>query len=59
MFKMNRELADYARSHFDYEYLALTDHSQAARIAGGLTAEEFRKQFQTIQKVNESWQLPS
>ncbi len=47
------EMADYVLKHFPhYEYLVLTDHSQAVRVAGGLSPEQFRKQKEEIQKVN-------
>lgn len=31
-----------------YQYVAITDHTKAVRVAGGLTASEFRKQFRQI-----------
>jgi DNA polymerase (family 10) len=31
-----------------YEYIAITDHTQSLRIAGGLSPAEFRRQFQAI-----------
>lgn len=31
-----------------YEYCAVTDHTQAVRVAGGLTAGAFRRQFRAI-----------
>jgi DNA polymerase (family 10) len=34
-----------------YEYLAITDHSQAVRVAGGLTRAGFRKQAREIETV--------
>ncbi len=34
-----------------YQYCAITDHSQAARIAGGLKTNEFHKQLKEIEKV--------
>jgi DNA polymerase (family 10) len=34
-----------------YEYIAITDHTQAVRVAGGLTAAEFRKQAREIDAV--------
>jgi DNA polymerase (family 10) len=34
-----------------YEYLAITDHSKAVRVAGGLEASEFRQQFREIDRV--------
>jgi DNA polymerase (family 10) len=35
-----------------YEYLAVTDHTPAVRVAGGLTAAGFRTQMQRIDRVN-------
>ena len=34
-----------------YQYCAITDHSQAVRVAGGLTPEGFKKQYQEIKEV--------
>jgi DNA polymerase (family 10) len=34
-----------------YEYCAITDHSQAVRVAGGLGVKEFKKQLQEIAAV--------
>ena len=34
-----------------YEYLAITDHTKAVRVAGGLTNAEFRKQAREIDRV--------
>ncbi len=34
-----------------YQYMALTDHSQAVRVAGGLKPEEFKKQFKEIDRL--------
>lgn len=34
-----------------YDYCAITDHSRSTRIAGGLDAKEFRKQWQEIEEV--------
>ena len=35
-----------------YEYLAVTDHSPAVRVAGGLDAAGFRRQRQRIDRLN-------
>jgi len=35
----------------DYQYCAMTDHSQAVRVAGGLGAKDFTKQLAEIRKV--------
>jgi DNA polymerase (family 10) len=34
-----------------YQYCAITDHSKAVRVAGGLSAADFKKQFQEIKEV--------
>jgi DNA polymerase (family X) len=35
-----------------YEYLAVTDHTPAVRVAGGLTGAGFRRQMQRIDRLN-------
>jgi DNA polymerase (family 10) len=34
-----------------YQYCAITDHSKAVRVAGGLTAEEFKRQRKEIEQA--------
>lgn len=34
-----------------YQYCAITDHSKAVRVAGGLTAEDFKKQRKEIEQA--------
>jgi DNA polymerase (family 10) len=34
-----------------YEYVVISDHSRAVRVAGGLDAEGFRRQFREIDRV--------
>jgi len=36
-----------------YEYVAITDHSQGLRVAGGLSAEDFARQRDEIASINE------
>jgi len=36
-----------------YQYCAITDHSKAVRVAGGLTAEDFKRQRKEIEQVRE------
>ena len=36
-----------------YEYLGLTDHSQTAAYAGGLSVDEIKQQWEEIDKLNE------
>lgn len=45
------EMAEYAKK-LGYEYIAITDHSKAVRIAGGLTEEDVLKQIKEIDKIN-------
>jgi DNA polymerase (family 10) len=37
-----------------YEYIAITDHTKAVRVAGGLGPREFRKQFREIEKLQKT-----
>ncbi len=39
-----------------YEYLGITDHSQTAAYAGGLSPEEVKQQWKTIDELNEQFQ---
>jgi histidinol phosphatase-like PHP family hydrolase len=48
-----RDMAEAARS-LGYSYVAITDHSQGLRIAGGMTPEEMRLQAREIAEVNDS-----
>jgi DNA polymerase (family X) len=45
------EMARAAQS-LGYEYLAITDHSRSLAIAGGLSSEEFRRQWKRIDALN-------
>jgi DNA polymerase (family 10) len=36
-----------------YEYCAITDHSKATRVAGGLTAAELKKQWKEIEHIRQ------
>ena len=38
-----------------YEYLGLTDHSQTAAYAGGLSVDEIKQQWEEIDKLNEDF----
>ena len=38
-------------ARYGYQYMALTDHSQAVRVAGGLKPDEFKKQFKEIDRL--------
>lgn len=46
-----KELADLARG-MGYEYLAICDHSQSARYAGGLSPERLLEQVDEIERLN-------
>ena len=44
------EMVEAARLR-KYEYIAITDHSKAVRVAGGLTRGGFHRQFRTIDRL--------
>lgn len=44
------EMADAARKR-GYEYVAITDHTKAVRVAGGLTRGAFHRQFKAIERL--------
>jgi DNA polymerase (family 10) len=44
------EMVDAARKR-GYQYIAITDHTQAVHVAGGLTRADFRRQFKAIERV--------
>jgi DNA polymerase (family X) len=46
------EIVTYVRQHFNYEYIAITDHTQSSRVAGGMKEKDFLKQIATIKEVN-------
>ncbi len=39
----------------EYQYIAITDHTKAVRVAGGLGAKEFRKQFREIERLRKEY----
>jgi DNA polymerase (family 10) len=41
-----------------YEYIAITDHTQAVRVAGGLTRAGFRKQWRAIDALSKRLARP-
>lgn len=47
-----REMVDSARS-LGYSYLAISDHAVKLTVAGGLSEEEFERQWQQIDALNE------
>lgn len=46
-----KELADLAKG-MGYEYIAICDHSQSARYAGGLSPERLLEQIDEIERLN-------
>lgn len=48
------EMVDAARRH-RYEYVAITDHTKAVRVAGGLTRAEFHRQFKAIERLQKQY----
>jgi DNA polymerase (family 10) len=51
----NSTIIDMARACKErgYQYCAITDHSKAVRVAGGLTADDFKKQREEIEEARE------
>lgn len=47
-----REIAELAKE-FDYEYIAICDHSQSAKYAHGLTPERLKQQTKEIDQLNQ------
>ena len=47
-----RELAELAQE-FDYEYIAICDHSQSAKYAHGLSPERLKQQIKEINQLNQ------
>jgi histidinol phosphatase-like PHP family hydrolase len=47
------EMADAAAER-GYEYIAITDHAQSLKIAGGIDARELRQQAREIETINAS-----
>jgi DNA polymerase (family 10) len=48
------EMVDAAR-RCKYEYVAITDHTKAVRVAGGLTRGEFHRQFRAIERLQKQY----
>ncbi len=46
-----RQMAEAAKKR-GYKYIAITDHSQSLKFAGGLTEERLREQVELIQRIN-------
>ena len=48
-----QEMADAAEA-IGHEYIAITDHSQGLKIAGGINEEQLRQQVVEIETTNET-----
>ncbi|GAI23145.1 unnamed protein product, partial [marine sediment metagenome] len=46
-----KQMAEAAKKR-GYEYIAITEHSQSLKFAGGLTEERLREQIELIQRLN-------
>jgi DNA polymerase (family 10) len=53
-------LAEMVKASADcgYEYIAITDHSQAVRVAGGLTRAGFRSEWRAIDRIRKTRARP-
>ena len=53
-------VADMVKACADrgYSYMAITDHTKAVRVAGGLSGAEFRKQFREIDAIRNTVKQP-
>ncbi|MFH1002035.1 MAG: DNA polymerase/3'-5' exonuclease PolX, partial [bacterium] len=47
-----RQMAEAAKKR-GYKYIAITDHSQSLKFAGGLTEERLQEQIEEIRKLNQ------
>jgi len=47
-----KQMAEAAKKR-GYKYIAITDHSQSLKFAGGLTEERLKEQVKIIQKLNQ------
>ena len=54
-------LADMVKACGDrgYSYIAITDHTKAVRVAGGLSREEFQRQFREIDEIRKTGDGPT
>ena len=48
-----KELAEFIQENYDYDYIALTDHSKSLPVAGGLDENQIRDQIKEIKAVND------
>jgi len=49
-----RQMAEAAKKR-GYKYIAITEHSQSLKFAGGLTEERLKEQIEEIQKLNQEF----
>ncbi len=47
-----QQIIDYVKKHYKYEYIAITDHSKAVRVAHGLDEEKVLQEIEEINKLN-------
>jgi DNA polymerase (family 10) len=46
------EIVEFVSKNFRYDYIAVTDHTKASRVAGGMDERGFLKQIQVIKAIN-------
>jgi len=46
------DVVEYVKTNLNYDYIALTDHSRALRMANGLDEERLANQIEAVQQVN-------
>ena len=46
------EIVNHIRKNFSYQYIAITDHSKASRIANGMDEKQILKQIKAIEELN-------
>lgn len=51
-------MATFRESFQRYEYMALTDHSKAVRMAGGMDEKQFEKQINAIKDLRDTYKTP-
>ncbi|MDO8886119.1 DNA polymerase/3'-5' exonuclease PolX [Candidatus Oleimmundimicrobium sp.] len=51
-FNKIKEIANDAKKK-GYRYIAISDHAEKLKVAGGLTADDYRRQWKEIEKVNQ------
>ena len=55
---MEQLMATFRESFQRYEYMALTDHSKAVRMAGGMDEKQFEKQINAIKDLRDTYKTP-